>query len=475
VDVNPWWECLAGRSFLDGRRRKIVRSQQQRSSNEKEIRTTNDCDVTDSFPTHATNIGEGARVRSARKPGGYTLVDFCVPLGQLQMMRWLLLNGCDIDVRDGTGEVPLNYAMRRYPFAGFKPQLNRKGAVLVASGCDVEARNRDGDTPLVRAARTSSWLLLPLACQCDLKSDASGVTALDAALTAVLKAMLRRCGAGTGATDHAGLLFEAARTNVPEAVSMLHAMGHSLACRNATGDSLLHAAAVGAAAADTPWPRRTADMNATLRLLIDLGCDREATNAVGDTPLLTAVEAGNYKAAAYLARAGATTAATSRAGELLQRAARGGRAVRASLLACLCNAEALTLAVAQATADVAPLLRSCIAVSRTAQLVRALFAVIERSDAEQAVSLLHAMGCDFDVANAAGESPLAASVRVLRSRGPRFSHATGLHKQAKWTAASVLRRIPAVARGKLPVELNGVLHLVHNTLDDKDEVDADLI
>jgi hypothetical protein len=39
VDVNPWWECLAGRSFLDGRRRKIVRSQQQRSSNEKEIRT----------------------------------------------------------------------------------------------------------------------------------------------------------------------------------------------------------------------------------------------------------------------------------------------------------------------------------------------------------------------------------------------------------------------------------------------------
>jgi hypothetical protein len=38
VDVGPWWGCLAGRSFLDGRR-KIIRSQQQRSSNEKEIRT----------------------------------------------------------------------------------------------------------------------------------------------------------------------------------------------------------------------------------------------------------------------------------------------------------------------------------------------------------------------------------------------------------------------------------------------------
>jgi uncharacterized protein (DUF2225 family) len=36
--VGPWWGCLAGRSFLDGRR-KIIRSQQQRSSNEKEIRT----------------------------------------------------------------------------------------------------------------------------------------------------------------------------------------------------------------------------------------------------------------------------------------------------------------------------------------------------------------------------------------------------------------------------------------------------
>jgi hypothetical protein len=39
VDVGPWWGCLAGRSFPDGRR-KIIRSQQQRSSNEKEIRTT---------------------------------------------------------------------------------------------------------------------------------------------------------------------------------------------------------------------------------------------------------------------------------------------------------------------------------------------------------------------------------------------------------------------------------------------------
>jgi hypothetical protein len=38
VDVGPWWGCLAGRSFPDGRR-KIIRSQQQRSSNEKEIRT----------------------------------------------------------------------------------------------------------------------------------------------------------------------------------------------------------------------------------------------------------------------------------------------------------------------------------------------------------------------------------------------------------------------------------------------------
>jgi hypothetical protein len=38
VDVGPWWGCLAGRSFLDGRR-KIIISQEQRSSNEKEIRT----------------------------------------------------------------------------------------------------------------------------------------------------------------------------------------------------------------------------------------------------------------------------------------------------------------------------------------------------------------------------------------------------------------------------------------------------
>jgi hypothetical protein len=38
VDVGPWWGCLAGRSFLD-ERRKIIRSQQQRSSNEKEICT----------------------------------------------------------------------------------------------------------------------------------------------------------------------------------------------------------------------------------------------------------------------------------------------------------------------------------------------------------------------------------------------------------------------------------------------------
>jgi hypothetical protein len=34
VDVGSWWGWLAGRSFLDGRR-KIIRSQQQRSSNMK--------------------------------------------------------------------------------------------------------------------------------------------------------------------------------------------------------------------------------------------------------------------------------------------------------------------------------------------------------------------------------------------------------------------------------------------------------
>jgi hypothetical protein len=38
VGVGPWCGCLAGRSCPDGRR-KIIRSQQQRSSNEKEIRT----------------------------------------------------------------------------------------------------------------------------------------------------------------------------------------------------------------------------------------------------------------------------------------------------------------------------------------------------------------------------------------------------------------------------------------------------
>jgi hypothetical protein len=38
VVVGHWWGCLAGRSFLD-ERRKIIRSQQQRSSNENEIRT----------------------------------------------------------------------------------------------------------------------------------------------------------------------------------------------------------------------------------------------------------------------------------------------------------------------------------------------------------------------------------------------------------------------------------------------------
>jgi hypothetical protein len=38
VDVGPWWGCLAGCSFLDGRR-KIIRNQQQRSSNKEEIGT----------------------------------------------------------------------------------------------------------------------------------------------------------------------------------------------------------------------------------------------------------------------------------------------------------------------------------------------------------------------------------------------------------------------------------------------------
>jgi hypothetical protein len=38
VDVGPWWGVPCWSSFLDGRR-KMIRSQQQRSLNEKEIRT----------------------------------------------------------------------------------------------------------------------------------------------------------------------------------------------------------------------------------------------------------------------------------------------------------------------------------------------------------------------------------------------------------------------------------------------------
>ena len=90
-------------------------------------------------------VTKGADINGIQDPG----VGRMTPLGRharwgnTTMTKWLLDNGADPDLQDGTGDAPLHIAAN-YDMADVIP-------ILVAGNADIETTDRRGNTPLHRS------------------------------------------------------------------------------------------------------------------------------------------------------------------------------------------------------------------------------------------------------------------------------------------------------------------------------------
>ena len=71
---------------------------------------------------------------------GYSCVHAAAAYCQLDVLRWLLTNGCDVNIRDGDGDTPLHHCDKV-----------EAAQMLVSFGADVFAKNGDNRTALGRA------------------------------------------------------------------------------------------------------------------------------------------------------------------------------------------------------------------------------------------------------------------------------------------------------------------------------------
>ncbi|KAF4982036.1 hypothetical protein FZEAL_2286 [Fusarium zealandicum] len=177
-----------------------------------------------------------------------------------------------IDMLDCTGFAPLHLAA----------ELDQAGDMkqLIDAGANVDQKDSGGRTPLMMAAHNrsvdSAKVLLKANCSPSL-TDSNGETAL----------------------------HFAARENSPELVGYLIGVGASPAARNGFGDTPLHELARYGKAGDGNTQR-------VFDLLVLAKADVEATDILGQTPLLTAILYDNLPAAQCLVEGGCSLLAVDR-------------------------------------------------------------------------------------------------------------------------------------------------------------------
>ena len=110
-----------------------------------------------SFPPEGFDAAEmlisaGADLNAKDKADQLTALHWAAGRGRLNVARFLIEKGADINVRSGTEGTPLHEAVwrRRLEMIGF----------LVESGADINFANRDGDTPVDLARGNAEVLKL---------------------------------------------------------------------------------------------------------------------------------------------------------------------------------------------------------------------------------------------------------------------------------------------------------------------------
>jgi hypothetical protein len=254
-------------------------------------------------------VDPNARDRHGRTPLSDALA---LPTDQAEpLIRLLIRFGASPEVAAVNGETPLGLALAR-------PELRRwlnwpqwklparplHGADLPAAaacgdleavtklldlGVPIQSVDAQGADALLRAAGCGHAALIPLLLErgADPAQTApSGATPLSAAVTArrdsVVAVLLERGVAADSRLPTGGTpLMIAAALGFPEIIARLLARGAQATASDERGTSALHAAAQFAfRSSETESARRS------LELLIEHGADVNATNAIGQTPLL---------------------------------------------------------------------------------------------------------------------------------------------------------------------------------------------
>jgi pectate lyase len=276
-------------------------------------------------------VGQGQNVNASEDTPKKTALHRAVISGHKDVVELLLSKGADVNREDGSGRVPLDYAMdgalqgkdlsimKLLLVGGANPNLVRAGGVpllsyaitrgradvaelLLAHGADVDVKSRTGQRPLHLACQLGNKELVQLLIDkgADVNAkDNRGQTPWD---------MAQRSAQRTGQNEILELLKSkirvssihiAAQLGDLERVKAFLEEGIDVNAKDENGDTPLHIAA-------------EQDYNDIASLLIDQGGNVNARNQKNYTPLYNAISNSNKDLVGLLIGKGADVNATNR-------------------------------------------------------------------------------------------------------------------------------------------------------------------
>ncbi|MHB1000839.1 MAG: ankyrin repeat domain-containing protein [Armatimonadota bacterium] len=220
--------------------------------------------------------------------------------GDMKLLKLLIENGADINVKGIDDETPLHMAART--------NQNDAARLLIDNGADTNALDSKHQTPLLLVLSNNNETLAEILIEkgADVKaSDEDGKTALLLASgkgnPGIISLLISK-GGDINAKDNNGytpLLVSIKNGNI-DIVELLIEKGADVKVKNKDGNTPLHYAAYGVLC-DTDvsfkeekiTTQNTYKNNPSLVLqLIDKGADINASNAIGETPLHNAAKIG---------------------------------------------------------------------------------------------------------------------------------------------------------------------------------------